>query len=217
MMPDTWKGGMMLQIASPPIPSHGTARREWTDGVTFREFRRLAITRGWTVEQLTERIGAGTFGAPRSSPYYEAPSAYLHRVLRRGHTIDDDLVIPYQSLIEVYIDETTAPSDGLDAGRRCACGCGSPVFGRRSYAAISCRMRAYRQRGESDIRDHKNSPEKPEQDGTLIRNGFWELSLHPSRYVSRRRRGSESLSVRRGDRARAGPADAPAADDDISF
>jgi hypothetical protein len=50
------------------VQSPDTARREWTDGVTFREFRRLATTQGWTVEQLTERVGGGSFGARGPAP-----------------------------------------------------------------------------------------------------------------------------------------------------
>jgi hypothetical protein len=203
MMPGMMKGEM-AQLLSPPIPPPGPARRECVDGVTFGEFRRLATTRGWTVEQLVARIGAGTFGAPRSSPYYEAPSAYLQRVLRRGHMIDDDVVIPYRCLIALYVDEMNAPTNGLDAGQRCACGCGRPLFGRQSYAATSCRMRAYRQRGESDVRDPPNRPRKAEQNGRAIRNGFRELGLTPSPTRTVTRQGSESLSVRPGDRTRGG-------------
>jgi hypothetical protein len=80
MMPGMRKEGMMLQIPRPPlIPSHGTTRREWTEGVTFRRFRWLAVRCGWAVKELVECVGAGAFGGPRSSPYYEIPAGYLAR------------------------------------------------------------------------------------------------------------------------------------------
>jgi hypothetical protein len=135
-------------------------RCEWREGVTFRQFRWLAVRYGWTAEQLVERVGAGAFGGPRSSPYYETPAVYLARVLRKGHAIDDETVIPYSCLIRLYVNETTPRAVGRDGIRRCRCGCGTPVFGRQRYAAVSCRMRAYRERGESEVRDPQNPAEK---------------------------------------------------------
>jgi hypothetical protein len=143
---------MTMTIPRPPVLPQGR-RQEWTEGVTFKAFRGLALRSGWTpdaVAALLAARGANGWSGPRSSPYYEAPGAYLHRVLRRGHTIDDDVVIPYRSLIALYVEATTPGVVGDDV-RRCACGCGSPVYGRHQYAAAACRNRAWYRRDVSDV------------------------------------------------------------------
>jgi hypothetical protein len=118
--------------------------REFREGVAFRDFRIIAAREGWTVESILERVGRGMFGAPASSPFYEPPNAYLARVLRKGHAIDDDYVIPYGCLITLYVEATRFAKAIGEPLRRCPCGCGSPVFGHRRYAASGCRRRAQR-------------------------------------------------------------------------
>ena len=121
--------------------------REFEEGVTFREFRMIAARESWTVESILDAVGRGTFGGPASAYFYEPPNAYLGRVLRKGHAADDDHVIPYRCLITLYVQATRLAKATARPLRRCACGCGSPVFARRLYAAASCRIRA-RQRSE---------------------------------------------------------------------
>jgi hypothetical protein len=109
---------MTMTIPRPPVLPQGR-RREWTEGVTFKAFRWLAMRCGWTLDTVAALLvarGANGWGGPREGPYYEAPKAYLHRVLRRGHAIDDDVVIPYRGLISLYVEATT-PGVGW-AGRR---------------------------------------------------------------------------------------------------
>src|SRR5262245_41329667 len=106
----------MRTIPRPSLPPQA-ARREWRDGVTFHAFRRLAEQCGWTAESLAERF-AGAFGGPRSDRFYETPAAYLRRVLRRGHARDDDTVIPYRCLIQLYVDATSPPQHQADQTRR---------------------------------------------------------------------------------------------------
>jgi hypothetical protein len=145
---------MTTTIPTPSVLSQGE-RREWIEGVTFKAFRWLALRVGWTPDTVAALLvahGANGWGGPREGPYYEAPKAYLHRVLRRGHTIDDDQVIPYHGLIALYVEATTPAAVG-EEGRRCACGCGSPVFPRHRYASRTCRQRVVRRRPVSEVRD----------------------------------------------------------------
>lgn len=137
-----------------------SALREFREGVSYRDFRLIAAREGWTVESMLERVGRGTFGGPASSPFYESPAAYLTRVLRRSHAIDDDRIIPYRCLIALYVEATRLPKAHPVTLRRCACGCGSPVFGGRKYAASGCRKRAQRQREFADGTDPENAPKK---------------------------------------------------------
>ena len=130
--------------------------REFVDGVTYREFRAMAARDGWTVERILEHVGPNAFGGPSASLAYEPPAVYLRRVLRRGHTIDDDVVIPYRCLIQLYVEETRLERAIPTGARRCSCGCGSPVFGRRNYAATSCRVRMARRK----VTDPQNAPKK---------------------------------------------------------
>jgi len=137
----------MQQLPRPPLPTQAR-RREWSEGVTFREFRQLAQRCGWTPESVAAALaarGANGWGGPRESPHYERAGTYLHRVLRRGHAVDDDQVIPYRCLIALYVEATAPPRLPPDV-RRCGCGCGSPVYGTHAYAAPACRNRAWRRR-----------------------------------------------------------------------
>jgi|SRR5215813_3505910 len=115
--------------------------REFGEGVSFRDFRLMADRESWTVESILERVGPNAFGGPASSRWYESPRDYLVRVLRRGHTVDEDVVTPYRCLITLYVEATRLPKAHPVPLRRCGCGCGSPVFGGRKYAAESCRAR----------------------------------------------------------------------------
>src|SRR5262245_20481741 len=149
----------MRTIASPPGGTQAR-RPEWSDGVTFKQFRWLAARCGWTpdtVASLLATRGANGWSGPRDSAYYEAPKAYLHRVLRRGHAIDDEHVIPYRCLIQLYVETTTPRGVGED-GPRCACGCGRSVFPRHRYATRTCRQRVYRRQHVSAVRDQPDGP-----------------------------------------------------------
>jgi hypothetical protein len=154
----------MTMIPRPSVLPQGR-RQEWTEGVTFKAFRGLAAQRGWTpdaVASLLAARGANGWGGPRESAYSEMPKAYLHRVLRRGHAVDDESVIPYRCLIALYVEMTAARAGGDDVCR-CVCGCGSPVTGRHRYATGTCRVRAHRQRRVSAVTDSPEGPENAQQ------------------------------------------------------
>src|SRR5262245_50976052 len=109
--------------------------REFVEGVTFGEFRQLAARRDWTAEELAERL-KGQFGGPVESDFYERPLTYFQRVLAHDSTTED-IMIPYRCLIEAYVNATRfTPADPASNGvsRRCACGCGSAVWGKNRYA-----------------------------------------------------------------------------------
>ncbi len=101
--------------------------REFSEGVTFRHFFSIAKIRGWTVEELA----AESRGVAEKEP----ASSYFARVFRGDP--DWNVVIPFQSLISKYV---RAASHLIADGqiRACACGCGSPVFGRDRLAWPDC-------------------------------------------------------------------------------
>jgi hypothetical protein len=176
-------------------------RREDTRGVTFGEFRALASVRGWTAEAVTALLaarGATGFGGPRSSPYYETPKAYLYRVLRRGHARDDAAVIPYGCLIQLYLEHVTPAPALLDAVRRCACGCGSAVFGRRRWAADACRK--WLVRGVAAVGDPglPKPPVGPPQNRGVIPDKRGDLDPTPCLRETATSRGLEARSLRWG-------------------
>jgi hypothetical protein len=100
--------------------------------VTFADFAALARRRGWSVAFLTERFRG----------QIEQPQDFFTRVMQGQYAA---VVIPYNSVLAFYRQERGLL--GTDhTGRRCACGCGSPVFDRKRWASRACRQRGYRAR-----------------------------------------------------------------------
>jgi len=146
--------------------------RELIEGVTFREFRELAIREGWTTQKLTDEL-KGKFGGPVHSDFYERPLRYFEQVLSPDRR-KEEIVIPYLCIIELYIAVTRLePTDRTKiVTRRCACGCGSAVWRGRRYAARTCQQRgpASRTAAETGRDDHKH----PDDPGSMARVGVPE-------------------------------------------
>ncbi len=102
--------------------------RELVEGVTFRQFAAMAKRMGWTAEEL----GAEFRGVAENEPAV----SYFARVLRGDP--DWNVVIPFRSVIAKYV---RAAANLIADGRlrACACGCGSPVFGRDRLAWPDCK------------------------------------------------------------------------------
>jgi hypothetical protein len=186
----------MQQIPRPPLLTQAR-RREWSEGVTFREFRQLAQRCGWTPESVAAALaarGANGWGGPRESPHYERSGTYLHRVLRRGHAADDDQVIPYRCVIALYVEATAPPLLPPDV-RRCRCSCGSPVYGTHAYATPGCRVRAWRQRRLVAVPDGQKGSETTQRNRGDRRYTFGDLDPEANPPPTVTRRPSESLLV----------------------
>jgi hypothetical protein len=67
--------------------------------------------------------------------------AFFQQVFDPRH---GDLLIVYRSVIDFYLREIGASDDALDRQRRCACGCGQRVFGKKKWASNGCKQRGYR-------------------------------------------------------------------------
>jgi hypothetical protein len=101
--------------------------------ITFKVFAKLAIKRGHTAETLADRFRGKV----------EQPTEFFERVLTCRHKHEDrsDVVIPYRSVIEFYSSELHYFADANQKHRRCACGCGAPVFDRKKWASPACRQK----------------------------------------------------------------------------
>jgi hypothetical protein len=99
------------------------ARREFSEGITFRDFAALAKLTGWMAEDLAREFPG--IAASDGGFSGETSETYFGRVLngRPGW----GAVIPYRRVIEKYLREARLL---IAAGklRSCVCGCGSPVF-----------------------------------------------------------------------------------------
>ena len=67
------------------------------------------------------------------------------------------VVIPWRSVLQFYMRELGSYQVEQGKERRCACGCGQRVFGRKKWGSETCRKRVQRRRGV----DSQKSPEKP--------------------------------------------------------
>jgi hypothetical protein len=101
--------------------------------VTFKDFAALAKKRGHTAESLADRFRGKI----------ENASEFFERVMTcRSHGEDrSGVVVPYRSVIEFYLEELHYFGDSHEKHRRCACGCGAPVFDRKKWASPSCRQK----------------------------------------------------------------------------
>jgi hypothetical protein len=169
----------MTSVHDPLILARARALLE---GVTFGAFRQLVARRGWTAASVAALLAArqATFGGPRSSPFYESPTAYLHRLLRRGHASDDARVIPYRCLLTLYVESIDREDVRRLGEISCRCGCGRALVGRRLYATGACRMRALRQRQVSGVRDCPNRPPETQQPQGVFRHISGDPVSHPS-------------------------------------
>jgi hypothetical protein len=104
--------------------------------VTFKEFAAVAKKRGLTVESLGDRFRGKI----------ENPSEFFERVMSCKYKHEDRsyVVIPYRSVIEFYLEELHYFGDSHAQHRRCACGCGAPVFDHKKWASPACKKRIQR-------------------------------------------------------------------------
>jgi hypothetical protein len=104
--------------------------------VTFKDFAAVARKRGHTAESLADRFRGKIENA---SEFFERVMTYrYHREDRSG------VVVPYRSVIEFYLEELHYFGDSHKKHRRCACGCGAPVFDRKKWASPACKKRIQR-------------------------------------------------------------------------
>src|SRR5262245_45873555 len=106
--------------------------------VTFREFRKVVRTQGWSLAWLVAQCQGEL----------DRPTDTVRRVLE-GAIVDGkrddmaDVVLPYACLIELY-QRATRPKPALAGESTCACGCGGKLRGKQRYASPTCRKRASR-------------------------------------------------------------------------
>ena len=119
--------------------------------VTFKDFAMVARRRGHTCESLAERFRRKIENA---SEFFDRAMACRYKGEDRS-----DVVIPYRSVIEFYRAELHYFGDSHEEHRRCACGCGYPVFDWKKWASPGCRQRVARrkvtdmQKGVSQVGD----------------------------------------------------------------
>jgi hypothetical protein len=113
--------------------------------VTYGQFAALAKAQGWTAQFLAEKFRGSL----------EKPAEFFHRVLDPKN---GDLVIPYRSVMDFYRASVQSAA-GDPAVKRCACGCGRPLFGRKRSASGACRVRMHRRRSVTGKSDPKTSTE----------------------------------------------------------
>jgi hypothetical protein len=115
-------------------------QRELLEGVRFEDFAQLAKKKGWSVDDLAEEF-RGKFGGKPGERSYEQPRSFFERIFAGKPSPDS--VIVYHSVIEKYLK--AVQYSALDGHvRRCECGCGSPVWGRKRTATDACRQRVHR-------------------------------------------------------------------------
>jgi hypothetical protein len=104
--------------------------------IPFGNFVKLAKSRGHTVESLADRFRGKI----------ENPSEFFERVMTCKYKGEDrsDVVIPYRSVLDFYSQELHYFGDSQAKHRRCACGCGAPVFDRKKWASSACKKRIQR-------------------------------------------------------------------------
>lgn len=105
--------------------------------ITFKDFAAVAKRRGHSAESLAE-IFRGKIEEPRD---------FFERVMAGKWKGEDrsDVVIPYRGVIEFYQSELHYFGDSNAIHKRCACGCGAPVFDRKKWASAACRKKFQRQ------------------------------------------------------------------------
>jgi hypothetical protein len=104
--------------------------------ITYKDFAPLARNRGQTAESLAERF-RGMIEEPRE--FFE-----LIMTCKYKHEDRSYVVIPYRSVIEFYLEELHYFGESHAKHKRCACGCGAPVFDRKKWASSACKKRIQR-------------------------------------------------------------------------
>jgi hypothetical protein len=105
--------------------------------VTFEDFMQVAKRRGHTPESLAA-LFRGKIEEPRDF-FERAMSCRYHGEDR------SNVVIPYRSVIEFYLQDCHFFKDLNPGQRLCACGCGLPVFDRKKWASDGCRKKVQRE------------------------------------------------------------------------
>jgi hypothetical protein len=108
--------------------------------VTMHDFAGLCRQRKYGIDYLVEQF-AGKFGCADGGMARETIRQFFTRT-REGRYAPN--VIPYRCLIAFYQRELGYLQDSTGQERRCACGCGQRIFGRKVYAGTACRKRAER-------------------------------------------------------------------------
>lgn len=116
--------------------------------MTFAEFARVMRSRGidptYLVKRFRTDFGDGTAEV----------RAFFEQVFDRRC---GDRVVPYRSVIDFYEREIGANKSASPRERRCACGCGQTVFGRKKGTRASSEATVD---GSSS---RKNNREKPRE------------------------------------------------------
>jgi hypothetical protein len=104
--------------------------------VTFKDFAAVAKRRGHTAESLAERFRGKI----------DNPAEFFERVMACRYKNEDrsDVQIPYKSVIEFHQSEVHYFGESHAKHRRCACGCGQPVFDRKKWASPACKKQMQR-------------------------------------------------------------------------
>lgn len=139
------------------------AQRWLMKEITFREFRKLMMKQGRTVDDLVD-LFRGQLDDSRDF-FERVMSCQWRNPETRRYEDRGDVVIPYRCVIEFYLKGQVYFEDSKAwrkkareyrkrvflnatewAKQLCACGCGQPVFDRQKYFNNSCRQKAYRTR-----------------------------------------------------------------------
>jgi len=84
--------------------------------VTFKDFSRLAVARGWTVEMLAEKFHDGI---DRPSDFFERVLSCKWKNSSIGRYEDrSGVTIPYRSVLKFYFSESKAGKTGTIGKRR---------------------------------------------------------------------------------------------------
>ena len=120
--------------------------------VTFKDFVTMAKRRGLTEESLVE-LFRDKFGDSNNDV-----KDFFKRMFQPRY---EENFIPYRRVLAFYRRQITEEADSLrdiKSQRRCACGCGRPVWGHKKYASDSCKNRVYLQnRSRTSIFSQKKS------------------------------------------------------------
>jgi len=101
--------------------------------VTFKDFSDLARRRRWTPQSLAEKFRRRI----------EAPMEFLSRCLSGRYPA---VVIPYRCIVDFCRREIAIEQQRSGNGKKCACGCGLPVFDRKKWALPGCKKRTARKK-----------------------------------------------------------------------
>ncbi len=115
---------------------------EIINGISHKDFARLASRRGWTKETLAELFRGKI----------EEPMDFFQRVLSCKYKGEDrsNVVIPFRSVLDFFSKELSFQQDKEGRDRFCACGCKARVWDRKKWASTACRKR-FQRRGSQTV------------------------------------------------------------------